>query len=473
MADHAFDDAVGAGGALLFRLVRSVSAVESSEIRCCGVTTGQCLALLAMKPECCPDDRRQRHATMRQMTTALGVSPGTATRVIDNLVRDGLVERCDSPDDRRHVCVRPTAEGHKVIEALEGCYERYCTTVFEAVPRERLGGVLAALDVLVDAVEAASATCTAPAVERDTQAKMEDGGTRMKQLRNPAAGSDGSSCCASAPAECCPDVSTESTKEAVRQTYANLITRRREASCCEPEASLGQCNGYTAEQLEKVPEGMQGTAFGCGNPVAFAGVREGEVVLDIGSGAGLDALLAAERVGPEGKVIGLDMTPEMIEAATANARRAGATNVEFRLGDAEAMPVEDATCDWIVSNCVINLAPDKGKVFAEAYRVLRPGGRLMVSDIVTHSLPDAFRQNMGFWSGCIGGALEEEEYLEAIRGAGFEDVQVEHKVTYDESAMRGMVKGCCGPDGAEEMAAELAGRASSVRVSAVKPQPKE
>ncbi len=297
---------------------------------------------------------------------------------------------------------------------------------------------------------------------------------------------EGDQCCPDTPAECCPDVSAdrrgpatqtaESIKEAVRQSYADLVRARRADRCGGPGETVAEPACYSAEQLASVPEDMRGTTFGCGNPVAFADVEEGDVVLDIGSGAGLDALLAAHKVGPQGKVIGLDMTPKMIETARDNARRAGVANVEFRLGDAEGMPVEDASCDWIISNCVINLAPDKRKVFAQTFRVLRPGGRLMISDIVTHDLPARIRQHMGAWVGCIGGALEEEEYLEAIRGAGFQDVRVVGKVTYDEESARGMVGCCCSSEGASErasesaeLARELAGRMSSVRVSAVKP----
>ena len=301
----------------------------------------------------------------------------------------------------------------------------------------------------------------------------------LKKLADRVVG--GGSCCSGSDEACCPQAdSGEAVKEAVRENYAGLITSAGDGACCGPTCDIAQIAGYTPEQLEGVPDDMAGTTFGCGNPVAFAGMREGEVILDIGSGAGLDAILAAEKVGPNGKVIGLDMTPEMIDAARANVQRAGIENVEFRLGDAEAMPVDDDSCDWIISNCVINLAPDKGKVFGEAYRVLRPGGKLMVSDIVTHGLPAEVRQNMAAWAGCVGGALEEEEYIETIRAAGFWKVEIVGKLTYDQDAISAMGEACCSPDGAENVAPELAaltarlaGRVSSVRISAVKPSGKE
>ena len=269
--------------------------------------------------------------------------------------------------------------------------------------------------------------------------------------------------------------SSQAAKQAVRKDYADLVKSPPRASGgpCAPTAA--ELAGYTAEQLDAVPEELRETIFACGNPVAFAGIKEGQVVLDIGSGAGLDALLAAKKVGPAGKVIGLDMTPEMIETARANASKAGAANVEFRMGDAEAMPVEDASCDWIISNCVINLAPDKGRVFSEACRVLKPGGRLMVSDIVTHDLPAEVRENIAAWTRCIGGAPEEEEYLRQIRAAGFEDVEILARKTYQEDLLRGMAA-CCSCEEVDEAASRLvelvpqiAGHVSSVLISAVKP----
>ena len=181
--------------------------------------------------------------------------------------------------------------------------------------------------------------------------------------------------------------------------------------------------GYTAEQLAAVPLDAANMSLGCGNPTAMASLKSGETVLDIGSGAGIDALVAARRVGPAGRVIGLDMTPSMIERAQRNAESAGLRQVEFRLGQAEAMPVEDGTVDVILSNCVINLAEDKGRVFEEAFRVLKPGGRLSISDMVTEGpLPASVRSDPLMWAGCINGALPQAEYLDLLTQAGFVDV---------------------------------------------------
>lgn len=222
----------------------------------------------------------------------------------------------------------------------------------------------------------------------------------------------------------------EEIKSAVRKRYAEVA---RGESCCEPPScGCGERTGahliqigYPSSELTDLPKEAVAMAAGCGNPVALLELRPGEVVLDLGSGGGLDALLAAQRVGPLGKVIGVDMTPEMIERARENARKAKVANVEFRLGEIEDLPLEDASVDVIISNCVINLSPDKDAVFREAFRVLKPGGRMMISDIVTRGrLPKSVQESLAAWTGCVGGALDQDEYLQKIRAVGFVDVAV-------------------------------------------------
>ena len=201
---------------------------------------------------------------------------------------------------------------------------------------------------------------------------------------------------------------------------------RPDTSCCgDSSCACGSdaavANGYAVEDLLAAPEDAAGLSLGCGNPLALAGLQPGEVVLDIGSGAGLDSFLAAKKVGESGKVIGVDMTPAMLERARATAERAGIGNVEFRQGFAEALPVEAGTVDVVISNCVINLSEDKGRVFREAFRVLKPGGRLELSDVVTGgALPFELRENSQGWAECVTGALPEQEYLDLIEQAGFE-----------------------------------------------------
>ena len=217
----------------------------------------------------------------------------------------------------------------------------------------------------------------------------------------------------------------------VRERYAGIA--RQGTSCCGPETSCG-CGGaaesdsrkigYSAEEIEAVPPGAD-LGLGCGNPVALASLRKGEVVLDLGSGAGFDCFLAAREVGPEGKVIGVDMTPDMIEKARENAGHGGYLNAEFRLGEIENLPAADRSVDVVLSNCVINLSPDKEKVFSEAYRVLKPGGRVMISDIVlTAELPEAVAGSLAAYAGCVAGALRKEKYLRSMEAAGFRNVRV-------------------------------------------------
>lgn len=227
----------------------------------------------------------------------------------------------------------------------------------------------------------------------------------------------------------------QSITDAVRAHYAAIANKR--TSCCGPDTCCGNgavtdmTTGYRPEELGKIPEGAN-LNLGCGNPTAVAELRPGDVVIDLGSGAGIDCFLAAERVGPEGRVIGIDMTEEMIAQARANAQRGDFQNVEFRHGQIEAMPVVSNTADVIISNCVINLAPDKEQVFREMFRVLKPGGRFIISDIVTRGqIPDAQRRDMEAWAGCIAGALPKEAYLAIVQAVGFTDLDIRAEVEYD------------------------------------------
>ena len=230
----------------------------------------------------------------------------------------------------------------------------------------------------------------------------------------------------------------DSVKRSVREHYADVA--RGGSSCCGPAArgccgpgsagAVGEAIGYSREELSAVPEGAN-LGLGCGNPLALADLREGETVVDLGSGAGFDCFLAARRVGATGRVIGVDMTPEMIERARANAAKGGLANVEFRLGEIEHLPVADASADMIISNCVIKLSTDKPQVFREALRVLKAGGRLMVSDIVLlRPLPESVRGSVEAYAGCISGAMLKEDYLRAMTEAGFSEVELVGEAPY-------------------------------------------
>ena len=218
-------------------------------------------------------------------------------------------------------------------------------------------------------------------------------------------------------------------KKVVKGRYAR-IAKQDQQSCC-PSCGCGanswlqaKAVGYSGQELEHIPEESV-MGLGCGSPTAIADLKAGEVVLDLGAGAGVDVFLAANKVGPTGRVIGVDMTEEMVDRATSIARDHGYRNVEFRLGEIEKLPVEDESVNAIITNCVINLSPDKAKVFREAYRVLKSGGRLTVSDIVSEGgLPEEIKCDPNAWAGCIAGALKQQEYLEKIRKAGFKSVKV-------------------------------------------------
>jgi arsenite methyltransferase len=282
-------------------------------------------------------------------------------------------------------------------------------------------------------------------------------------------------------------------KDAVKSRYAKAIqgsssccgpsapqAGAQASSCCGPTAveqkgDLVKIAGYDKDELSRLPADAVQNSFGCGTPLAFAGVQPGQVVLDIGSGAGIDCFLAAEKVGPAGKVIGLDMTPEMIERARQNAKEAGVTNVEFRFGEAEKMPVEDSSVDWVISNCVINLSPDKPAVFSEIGRILRPGGRISISDIVAQELPEAVRQSRDAWTGCLAGAISEEAYVRGLEKAGLRDVRATSRIVYDGSQLTGLFGStCCGAGPGQDVAAlaeAATGKIWSARFEGVKPHP--
>lgn len=230
-------------------------------------------------------------------------------------------------------------------------------------------------------------------------------------------------------------------KKIVRDGYAKIA--KQGGSCCSTDSCCGSANpaqdisrsvGYSEDEINAVPEGAN-LGLGCGNPVAMASLKQGDVVLDLGSGAGFDAFLAAQRVGKKGHVIGVDMTKEMVEKARANAEKNGYSNAEFRLGEIENLPVEDNSVDVVISNCVINLSPDKKSVFEEAFRVLKSGGRLMVSDLVlVKELPGAVKESVEAYVGCLAGAVKKDEYLRFIKQAGFQDITVISESSYPADA---------------------------------------
>jgi arsenite methyltransferase len=281
-------------------------------------------------------------------------------------------------------------------------------------------------------------------------------------------------------------VMTDTLKETVREKYGQAATRAAEggrASCCGPVSS---CCGASADtsiydpitsdlyeegQTAGIPAEALLASLGCGNPTALAELKEGETVLDLGSGGGIDVLLSARRVGPTGRAFGLDMTDEMLALANENKARAGATNVDFLKGDIEHIPLPDNSVDVIISNCVINLSGDKARVLREAHRVLKPGGRFAVSDVVVRGdVPEPVRKNMELWVGCVAGALEEKEFARLLDAAGFDDIDIEPTRIYTGEDAAALLTGAGLDTG---MVGDIDGRIMSafIRATKAKPQP--
>jgi SAM-dependent methyltransferase len=264
-------------------------------------------------------------------------------------------------------------------------------------------------------------------------------------------------------------------KNAVRAKYgaAALSAQKGETACCGPSSECG-CDPitkdlYSAADVAGLPDGALKASLGCGNPTALAALKEGEIILDLGSGGGIDVLLSARRVGPTGKAYGLDTTDEMLRLAEENRRISGLTNVEFLRGDIEQIPLPDRSVDVVISNCVINLSGDKDRVFREIFRVLKPGGRLAVSDVVVQGeLPDELRRSMESWVGCVAGALSETDYRSKLSRAGLRDVELEVIRVYDIEDARTFL-GTAGID-VDQHLSGVEGKVVSAFVRATRPQ---
>ncbi len=265
-------------------------------------------------------------------------------------------------------------------------------------------------------------------------------------------------------------------KEVVQQKYGEAALRVRQggSSCCGAAPALGNCcdpitsNLYDSAQTGALPEEAVLASLGCGNPTALAALNPGEIVLDLGSGGGIDVLLSARRVGPAGKAYGLDMTDEMLALARENQRKAGIENVEFLKGEIERIPLPDNSVDVVISNCVINLSANKDLVLREAFRVLKPGGRFAVSDVVTRGeVPESVRKNMLLWVGCIAGALRDDQYAFKLAHAGFDSIDIEPTRVYDIEDARAFLTGQ-GVD-VDAIAPQVEGKFMSAFIRAVKP----
>ncbi|MGD1090929.1 MAG: arsenite methyltransferase [Bryobacteraceae bacterium] len=266
-------------------------------------------------------------------------------------------------------------------------------------------------------------------------------------------------------------------KEIVKEKYAAAALRVTSggSSCCGSRPAIDGCdpitsNLYASNETTEIPAEALQASLGCGNPTALAQLNPGETILDLGSGGGIDVLLSAKRVGPTGKAFGLDMTDEMLALARENQRKAGAQNVEFLKGEIENIPLPDNSVDVIISNCVINLSGDKDRVLAEAFRVLKPGGRFAVSDVVVRGeVPAAIRRNIELWVGCVAGALRDSEYSDKLARAGFERIEIEPTRIYDVEDARSFLT-AAGVD-VDAIAPVVAGKFMGAFIRAVKPAP--
>ncbi len=278
-------------------------------------------------------------------------------------------------------------------------------------------------------------------------------------------------------------------RKKVANAYARAIKATKPSccgpqSCCAPDSStaIAELGTYKSTEI-KAHKSAAASSFGCGNPLAFSDVKEGEVVLDLGSGAGFDLLIAGEKVGPTGRVIGVDMTEAMIDKARKNIEAAGADNIEVRYGLIEELPVETGSVDWVISNCVINLSPEKEKVFTEISRVLKPGGHMRISDIVVDELPEELRNQQSLYNSCVAGAVSEEEYLSGLGKTGLTEIKVEERFVYDaaqikaifadeQNGMMDLFENLPEKERAgtiDRLITEAAGKVWSAKISAMKP----
>jgi arsenite methyltransferase len=269
-------------------------------------------------------------------------------------------------------------------------------------------------------------------------------------------------------------------RKRVSEDYARAVSQPGQGCCGSSTKGVAAAfAGYSTEELAALPEDAVANSFGCGNPLAMAAVRPGDTVLDLGSGAGIDLFLAALKTGPGGRVIGIDMTDEMVARSRENIGRTAFENIEVRKGLIEDMPVESGSVDLVVSNCVINLSPEKERVFSEIARVLKPGGTMTVSDLVAEDLPPEVKTDRGLYSSCLAGAISEEDYMEGLRKARLEDVRIIDRIVYDRAQLQALVSSetgcscCCSAEGSgstTDWSALLEGRIASIRVSARKPR---
>jgi DNA-binding MarR family transcriptional regulator/SAM-dependent methyltransferase len=389
-------------------LVRRFSLAERADMGCCDMTVAQAATLEALA---------EGGMRLSDLGKRLGIAPSTLTRNLSRLEERGLIRKEADPIDGRAQRVALTGAGKDAAAEVRRHEETFARSVLDRLPRGSSADAMATLEDLLVAVRGATEACCPGAYDHlfsSLENSSQEESMTEKKTQTDTQSAD-----------------AELAVKNVRERYGAFATAA--TSCCGPAQPTSCCGsagdvatslGYDSVDLELLPDGAN-LGLGCGAPLEHLELKTGETVVDLGSGAGIDALIAARKVGPEGSVIGVDMTPEMLAAARKNAEAAGAEQVDFRQGRLEDLPVDDASVDAVTSNCVINLVPDKSLVFNEIARVLRPGGRLVVSDIVLDGeLPEAIRDNVLAYVGCVAGAERREKYFELLRDAGLGEVEV-------------------------------------------------
>lgn len=400
---------------LLRLLTRRLGYVERDCFSCCGVTLTQCHLV--------GEVARSGPQTLGRLAQTLELDPGSASRAVEAMVKQGYLERVPDPQDRRYVTISLTRAGAALSTDVERTGVTMAERVLLLIPPSEHALVFEALTLLNQALASmdtdAEGCCqSAPVAPSCCQAAASNSCCE--------ASSTVSGCCEASTASSAGRGEPPDMKQAVRRHYAGAaqaVLEKKTLGYCD--SAFGQGH-YDAAQIRDLPVDALEASLGCGNPTILAKLNPGEVVLDLGSGGGIDVLLSARRVGPTGHAYGVDMTDEMLELACRNQAESGLANVTFLKGEIEDLPLPDGAVDVVISNCVLNLSVDKDRVFKEIYRVLRPGGRMAVSDMVfTRPAPEALRKSAALWSSCVAGALTVEDYRAKMEAAGFTDVSLE------------------------------------------------
>ena len=408
---------------LVGQLERRTGALWDSQMACCDITLAQCHALVEIG--------RAGTISLVGLSEALGLNSSTLSRTIDHLVSAEMVNREVDPANRRYVVISLTENGQQVFYDIDTCMNTYYKQILQKIPEENHAVVLESIQVLLDALVSKQEQGIGVNMAADTAAD-----TATNTATNTAADTD-------ADADTATDKATDTSadiRETIQERYGKIASdldkkgdkKDRGNACCSSACGCGNQGitdtsvNYAGMELSALPQKAIEASLGCANPLVFAQLKEGETVLDLGSGGGIDVLMASRFVGSTGIVYGLDMTDEMLRLANDNKAKMGVTNAEFIKGYIEDIPLQNGSVDAVISNCVINLSADKEKVLSEAYRVIKQGGRLRVADVVSlREIDPKFRENAEMWCACLAGTITIEEYESILRKCGYTNIKIE------------------------------------------------